>query len=183
MEPSSQTRLHAWVGVLFSLKWHGSKKGKLTIIRNNEEKYLQDTLETYARKNSVGIQCESSETKHVVDAIEQQQEDSKSSDPNLAGCEDCKYYKDGLEDILILLDEIKTKQQQESQENMSRLAKLDATMKTLTDHNIEMTDETDVLKSIVKLSDLSSKNSSIKCVLDMKQNEWTQIEEKSNKAI
>jgi nitrate/TMAO reductase-like tetraheme cytochrome c subunit len=52
-------------------------------------------------------------------------------------------------------------------------------MTTLSEQNIKMVAEIELVKSIV--NKLDNKNTSIKYVLDMKQSEWTKIEEKKSK--
>ena len=59
-------------------------------------------------------------TKHVVDAIESQQQNSQQSDTNLPGsavspvCENCSDYEHQIANILTLLAEINTKLQEDS---------------------------------------------------------------------
>ena len=81
--------------------------------------------------------------------------------------------------LYTLVAEIKLKQQEESQRAISDSAKLEITIKTLSAQNNKMAAEIELLKS--GMSELSGDNASIKCVLDIKQNEWTKVTEKTKK--
>ena len=78
-----------------------------------------------------------------------------------------------------MLAEINTKQQEDSQQNISVLAKCENTISALSEQNIKMAAEIDSLKSTV--TELSCENKSIKYVLDMKQSEWTEVKETKSK--
>lgn len=167
----------------FTLKWFGKKKEKLVIMKDNEKKFLQSTLETCAQTKGVKNQHET--TKHVADAIESQQQNSQLSDTNLPASavspvrENCSDYEHQIANILTLLAEINTKQQEDSQQNISILAKYENTISALSEQNIKMAAEIDSLKSTV--TELSCENKSIKYVLDMKQSEWTEVKETKSK--
>ena len=150
-------------------------------MKDNEEKSLQSTLETCAQKKGVENQHET--TKHVADSIgiESQQQNSQLSDTNLPAStvspvfENCSDYEHQIANILTLLAEINTKQQEDSQQNISVLAKCENTISALSGQNIKMAAEIDSLNSTV--TELSCENKSIKYVLDMKQSEWTEVKE------
>ncbi len=61
----------------------------------------------------------------MADAIESQQQNSQVSDTNLLAsavsplCENCSDYKHQIVNILTLVTEINTKQQEDSQQNIS----------------------------------------------------------------
>ena len=64
----------------FSLKWHGPKKEKLQIMKDNESKYLQSVLEANAQTNAAKNEEKKIKTRsHVVDANRQQQDDLKQN--------------------------------------------------------------------------------------------------------
>ena len=63
----------------FSLKWHGPEKEKLQIMKDNEERSLQCTLEACAQANGVLSQDENmTMTKHMVDVINKQHRRSEA---------------------------------------------------------------------------------------------------------
>ena len=123
----------------FTLKWFGKKKEKLVIVKDNEEKSLQNTLETCAQTK--GVENQQATTKHVADAIdiESQQQNSQLSDSNLPAsavspvCENFSDYEHQIANILTLLAEINTKQQEDSQQNISVLAKCENTISALSE--------------------------------------------------
>ena len=165
----------------FSLKWFGPKKKKLQIMKDNQLKSLQTALEESAQANGVKIQDEKTKTATHVDDASQQQQDPKLQhvDENHSVCGNCEEYKHQIANIMTLVAEIKSKQQEESQRAISNSAKLEITIKTLSAQNNKMAAEIELLKS--GMSELSGDNASIKCVLDMKQNEWTKVTEKTKK--
>ena len=166
----------------FSLKWFGPKKKKLQIMKDNQMKSLQTALEESAQANGVKIQDEKTKTAtHVDDGSQQQQQDPKLQhvDENHSVCGNCEEYRHQIANIMTLVAEIKSKQQEESQRAISDSAKLEITIKTLSAQNNKMAAELELLKS--GMSELSGDNASIKRVLDMKQNEWTKVTEKTKK--
>ena len=147
-------------------------------------KSLQTALEESAQANGVKIQDEKTKTAtHVDDASQQkqQQQDPKRQhvDENHSECGNSEEYRHQIANIMTLVAEIKSKQQEESQRAISDSAKLEITIKTLSAQNNKMEAEIELLKS--GMSELSGDNASIKCVLDMKQNEWTKVTEKTKK--
>ena len=169
----------------FTLKWFGKKKEKLVIVKDNEENSLQNTLETCAQTK--GVENQQATSKHVADAIdiESQQQNSQLSDSNLPASavspvyENCSDYEHQIANILTLLAEINTKQQEDSQQNISVLTKCENTISDLSEQNIKMAAEIDSLKSTV--TELSFENKSIKYVLDMKQSEWAEVKQTKSK--
>ena len=107
----------------FSLKWHGPKKEKLQIMKDNKAKSLQSTLEGSAQTNGIKIQDEKIKTTtHVVDANQQQEEDPKQNvEENHSTCGNCEDYRHQIANIMTLVAEIKAKQQEESQRAVSKL--------------------------------------------------------------
>ena len=165
----------------FSLKWFGPKKKKLQIMKDNQEKSLQAALEESAQTNGVKILNEKVETTTHVDDASQQQQDAKLQhvDENHSVCGNCEEYKHQIANIMTLVAEIKAKQQEESQRAVSDATKFEITIKTLSAQNNKMAAEIELLKS--GMSELSSDNANIKCVLDIKQNEWTKVTKKAKK--
>ena len=113
----------------FSLKWCGPKKKKLQIMKDNQMKSLQTALEESAQANGVKIQDEKTKTATHVDDASQQQQDPKLQhvDENHSVCGNCKEYRNQTANIMTLVAEIKSKQQEESQRAISDSAKLEKT--------------------------------------------------------
>ena len=80
---------------------------------------------------------------------------------------------------MTLVAEIKAKQQEESQRAVSYATKFEITIKTLSAQNNKMAAEIELLK--LDMSELSSDNANIKCVLAIKQNELTKVTKKVKK--
>ena len=100
----------------FSLKWFGPKKKKLQIMKDNQKKSLQGTLEEGVQTSGVKILDEKVETTTRVDDASQQQQDAKLQhvDENHSVCGNCEEYKHQIANIVTLVAEIKAKQQEES---------------------------------------------------------------------
>jgi hypothetical protein len=162
----------------FSLKWHGPKKEKLQIMKDNEKKSLQSALE--AQENGVINQDENIKTtKHMVDVVNNQQDPKPDVDENLSMCGNCEVYKHQIANIMTLINEIKAKQKEESQRAVFKSTNLEITIKKLSEQNNKMAGEIEQLN--LSVSELSGDNANIKCVLDMKQNEWTKMDQKAKK--
>ena len=98
---------------------------------------------------------------------------------NHSVCGNCEEYKHQIANIMTLVTEIKTKQQEESQWEVSDATKFEITVKKLSAQNNKMAAKIELLKS--SMSELSSDNANIKRVLDIKQNELTKVTEKAKK--
>jgi lysophospholipase L1-like esterase len=162
----------------FSLKWHGPKKEKLQIMKDNEEKSLQSALEASAQANGVINQDENIKTtKHMVDVVNKQHDPKPDFDENHSMCGNCEVYKHQIANIMTLINEIKAKQEEESQRAVFKSKNLEITIKTLSQQNDTMAGEIEQLN--LSVSELSGDNANIKCVLDIKQNEWTKTDQKA----
>ncbi len=75
-----------------------------------------------------------------------------------------------------IITKIKDKQQQESRQNLLRAAEQEAKIQALTIENIKIAAEIQTLN--ITVEELSNDNHHVKRILDIKQNEWTKIEEK-----
>jgi hypothetical protein len=165
----------------FSLKWHGPKKEKLQIMKDNEEKSLQSALEASAQANGVINQDENIKTtKHMVDVVNKQHDPKPDVDENHSMCGNCEVYKHQIANIMTLINEIKAKQEEESQRAVFKSTNLEITIKTLSEQNNKMAGEIEQLN--LSVSELSGDNANIKCVLDIKQNEWTKADQKAKKS-
>ena len=166
----------------FSLKWHGPKKEKLQIMKDNENKYLQSVLEANAQTNATkNVEKKIKTRSHVVDANRQQQDDLKqNTNQNHSMCTKCQDYQQQIDNIMTLVAEIKTKQLEETQRAESKSAKLEININALSEQNNKMAAEIEQLKSTIV--ELDGDNANIKCVLDIKQNEWTKVDTKAKKS-
>jgi hypothetical protein len=165
----------------FSLKWHGPKKEKLQIMKDNEEKSLQSALEARAQANDVINQDENIKTtKHMVDVVNKQHDPKPDVDENHSMCGNCEVYKHQIANIMTLINEIKAKQEEESQRAVFKSTNLEITIKKLSEQNNKMAGEIEQLN--LSVSELSGDNANIKSVLDIKQNEWTKTDQKAKKS-
>ena len=101
----------------FTLKWHGPKKEKLQIMKDNEKKYLRSVLEANAQTNGVKNEEKKIKTRsHVVDSNQQQQDDlMQNANQDHSLCTKCQEYQQQIDNIMTLVTEIKTKQLEETQ--------------------------------------------------------------------
>ena len=168
----------------FSLKWHGErkKKEKLQIMKDNENKYLQSVLEANAQTDAVkNVEKKIKTRSHVVDANQQQQDDLKqNTNQNHSMCTKCQDYQQQIDNIMTMVAEIKTKQLEETQRAESKSAKLEININALSEQNNKIAAEIEQLKSTIV--ELDGDNANIKCVLDIKQNEWTKVDTKAKKS-
>ena len=141
-------------------------------MKDNEEKSMQSALEASAQANGVINQDENIKTtKHMVDVVNKQHDPKPDVDENHSMCGNCEVYKHQIANIMTLINEIKAKQEEESQRAVFKSTNLEITIKTLSEQNNKMAGEIEQLN--LSVSELSGDNANIKCVLDIKQNEWT----------
>ena len=95
-------------------------------------------------------------------------------------CTKCQDYQQQIDNIMTLVAEIKTKQLEETQRAESKSAKLEININALSEQNNKMAAEIEQLKSTIV--ELDGDNANIKCVLDIKQNEWTKVDAKAKKS-
>ena len=150
-------------------------------MKDNEEKSLQSALEASAQVNGVINQDENIKTtKHMVDVVNKQHDPKSGVDENHSMCGNCEVYKHQIANIMTLINEIKAKQEEESQRTVFKSTNLEITIKTLSEQNNKMAGEIEQLN--LSVSELSGDNANIKCVLDIKQNEWTKTDQKAKKS-
>jgi hypothetical protein len=126
----------------FSIKWHCPKKEKLQIMKDNEEKSLQSVLEASAQANGVINQDENIKTtKHMVNVVNKQHDPKPDVDENHSMCGNCEVYKHQIANIMTLINEIKAKQEEESQRAVFKSTNLEITIKTLSEQNNKMAGE------------------------------------------
>ena len=89
-------------------------------------------------------------------------------------------YQPQIDNIMIVVSEIKTKQLEETQRAESKPAKLEININSLSEQNNKMAAEIEQLKSTIV--ELSGDNANIKCVFDRKQNESTKVDTKAKKS-
>ena len=96
-------------------------------------------------------------------------------------CTKCQDYQQQIDNIIMtLVAEIKTKQLEETQRAESKSAKLEININALSEQNNKMAAEIEQLKSTIV--ELDGDNANIKCVLNIKQNEWTKVDTKAKKS-
>ena len=95
-------------------------------------------------------------------------------------CTKCQEYQQQIDNIMTLVTEIKTKQLEETQLAESKSPKLQININALSEQSNKMAAEIEQLKSTVV--ELSGDNANIKCILDIKQNEWTKVDTKAKKS-
>ena len=100
-----------------TLKWHGPKKEKLQIMKDNEKKYLRSVLEANAQTSGVKNEEKKIKTRsHVVDYNQQRQDDlMQNANQDHSLCTKCQEYQQQIDNIMTLVAEIKTKQLEQTQ--------------------------------------------------------------------
>ena len=160
----------------FTLKWHGPAKKKLVVVKDTEGNNLKASLKNHASEkideNIERICVEANTKEHVVSTNNAEINDK---------CLDCEHNETKMEQILTIVNELKTKQNDAEFKFNLRTAELDNKIKILIDDKSKMAAENEMLKA--NIEELLSENKAIKCILDIKQNEWTKIEEKKNKSL
>ena len=162
----------------FSLKWDGEKGKTITVMQDNDENQLYTTLRSYATFTDVRVdQNLENKAEHVsnVDA-EADITPHETSDSRKDSCEKCQVYDEDLTKLLVMVNEIKEKQNKECQNTIQTNSKI----KALLDENNKMAAEISALKTTVE--EITEENRVIKLILDKKQHEWTKTEINSRKA-
>ena len=116
----------------------------------------------------------------MVDVVNKQHDPKPDVDENHSMCGNCEVYKHQIANIMTLINEIKAKQEEESQRAVFKSTNLEITIKTLSEQNNKMAGEIEQFN--LSVSELSGDNANIKCVLDIKQNEWTKTDQKAKKS-
>ena len=116
----------------------------------------------------------------MVDVVNKQHDPKPDVVENHSVCGNCEVYKHQIANIMTLINEIKAKQEEESQRAVFKSTNLEITIKTLSEQNNKMAGEIERLN--LSVSELSGDNANIKCVLDIKQNEWTKTDQKAKKS-
>ena len=101
----------------FSLKWDGEKGKMITVMQDNDENQLYTTLRSYATFTDVRVdQNLENKAEHVsnVDA-EADITPHETSDSRKDSCEKCQLYDEDLTKLLVMVNEIKEKQNKECQ--------------------------------------------------------------------
>ena len=165
----------------FCLKWHGPTEKRLSVMQGNDESHLLISLKSYATlPMPENDDCQkNNEVEHVaprvVVVVEDEGAESNQStiivDEN---CSNCEHYREELNNLLIIVSEIKKKQDKDQENSESEMAKTDAKLKSLIEDNNKMAAEIQALK--INVEETSNDNAVIRSVLDVKQGEWTKIE-------
>ncbi len=153
----------------FSLKWDGVTDKTITVMQDNDESQLYNTLKGYATLTNAIIHGNlQNEIEHMpnVDAeadktINETSHDiSAESDNRQNSCEQCDSYKDDLAKLLVIISEIKEKQDKEYQ----NITKTDPKIEALLDQNDKMVAEIATLRATVE--EITEENRVIRIVLD-----------------
>ena len=164
----------------FSLKWDGVTDKTITVMQDNDESQLYNTLRSYATlTNAIIDENLQNEIEHMAnvdtEADETSHDISAESDNKQNSCEQCDSYKDDLAKLLVMISEIKEKQDEECQNN----TETDSKIKALLYQNDKMAAEIATVRATVE--EITEENRVIRIVLDQKQHEWTKTETKSRK--
>ena len=165
----------------FSLKWDGTTDKKIAVIQDNDENQLYTTLRSYATLTKSAVDENRQEkTEHILAMASYDTKADKTttteSDEKKHACEQCNIYKEDITKLLAVVTEIQNKQDVECQIT----AETDAKIKVLLDQNDKMAAELASLKTTVE--EITNENKVIRCVLDLKQHEWTKVETTSGKS-
>jgi hypothetical protein len=162
----------------FCLKWHGPTEKKLSVMQDNDKSHLFFSLKSYANlPMPENDDCQNNEVEHVAPRVVVEDEGAESNQSTIIvdeNCSNCEHYRDELNNLLIIVNEMKKKQDEDRGNSESEMAKTDAKLKSLIEDNNKMAAEIQALK--INVEETSHDNAVIRSVLDIKQGEWTKIE-------
>lgn len=158
----------------FSLKWQGPKSKKLSVLEDDEDKYLETCLEGYAHTTNSKI-SEKSETT-VEHVFAQPHVVVPEGEIKISTCENCKDLKPEINHIMSMFTKLQEKQDEECRNTSQRATESEAKIVNLILEHSNMAAEIESLKETV--ADLEIENNAIKNILDMKQNEWIKVDSK-----
>ena len=117
----------------FCLKWLGPIDKKLTIVQDNDESHLHITLikELCHFTKVCKHHIPKSEIEHVPDVVVVDEADKTVVETKDENYDQCGHHREEIDKLLILINEIKQKQDEDRQINESKAAKTDAEMKSL----------------------------------------------------
>jgi poly(3-hydroxybutyrate) depolymerase len=145
------------------LKWEGTTNKKITVMHNNDENQLYTTLRSYATLTKTTVDENTQhEIEHMANIdIEGKADETSVSDETTAqsgdkqlACEQCDIYREDLNKLVGMVNEIKR-------------------------NNDKMVGEITSLKTTVE--EITEENKVVRLVLDLKQHEWTKTESNSGK--
>ena len=159
----------------FSLKWQGPKSKRLSILEDDEDKYLETCLEGFARTANIKFndKPKTSIVEHVLAHVVVPEGESKVST-----CDNCKDMKPEIDRIMSMFTKLQLKQDEECQRAAESEAKVES---LVSEHISKMATEIESLKATV--AELEVENSAIKNVLEMKQSEWIKVDSKKSPSI
>lgn len=132
-------------------------------------------MPTYRCQND---DCQNNEVEHVAPRVVVVEDEGAESNQSTIivdeNCSNCEHYRDELNNLLIIVNEMKKKQDEDRGNSESEMAKTDAKLKSLIEDNNKMAAEIQALK--INVEETSHDNAVIRSVLDIKQGEWTKIE-------
>lgn len=148
-----------------SLKWDSATNKKITVTKDNNEKQLYTILRSYATRSKATDEENAPNTsEHVMktntEADETSDETTTTVDDNQA-CEQCCSYKQDLNDLIVIINDVKKKQSEECENKIETNAKIMA----LLEQNEKMAAEISSLKTTVE--EITEENTTIKRILDM----------------
>ena len=154
------------------MKWDGETGRTITVIQDNDENQLYTTLRSYATFTDFRVdQNPENKAKHVSNVDDEADITSRETSENRQdSCEKCQLYDEDLTKLLVMVNEIKEKQNKECQNTIQTNSKI----KALLDENNKMAAELSALKTTVE--EITEENRVIKLVLDQKQYEWMKTE-------
>jgi hypothetical protein len=149
-------------------------------VQDNEEKQLYAALKSYAAlTESTDSETMKNFAKHVVSVVVEAEGETEKVEHKLKdkhSCGQCDSYKEEITKLLATVTEIVKKQEEDRQNNNLNDAETKAKIQTLVEHNDKMAAEIESLKANVE--ETTGDNKLIKHVLDIKQGEWTKVNQK-----
>lgn len=134
----------------FCLKWHGLTNKKLTVVQDNNENNLYIALKSYTTlPKSTIYENQINKVNHVASVAVVEDDIIKVEDKD-SSCGHCEHYRDELNKLLMVVNEIQKKQDEDW------LNKSKAEIKSLIEQNNKMVVEIQLLKA-------------------NKQGEWTKV--------
>ncbi|CAB4031831.1 Hypothetical predicted protein, partial [Paramuricea clavata] len=161
------------------LKWSGPSKKKLLVVKDENSCISNILKEKTSMKTTEKSVC----TDEHVAAMTSTEATGKSEHHET--CDKCHskdteilHMKKEITEIKTIIKELGKNQRESEYETEKSLSKTKDAMKNMSTLNYKMADEIESLKTVIE--QITSENNQMKIILEMKQNEWIEVEK--NKA-
>ena len=159
-----------------SLKWDIATNKKITVTKDNNEKELYTILRKYATSSKAPNEENKANTsKHVTTTNTEADDTPNEIVDNSQTCKQCCSYKQDLDNLISIINDVKKRQNEECEINAQNITKILA----LLEQNNKMATEISSLKTSIE--EITEENTTIKHILDIKQHSWVKVETTQSK--